>query len=229
MTRPHGLNRYKHGPDEHGTKGKGCRCATCRAAPAAYERHRYRMMAYGQWQSSLTDATGTQRRIQALMWNGWPVARLAARLGCSRNVLHLKLTRNKTVSVTVAAQVRALYDELWDQQAPAGTPDERRAAARARRYAREHGFVPAMAWDDDEIDDPAAVPADGWERSRARRWGILAEEAADLLSLGAGLDHAAERLGVSRSTLSTTLARARRAGARPEQGQERSEGEGRAA
>jgi DNA-binding XRE family transcriptional regulator len=50
VTRAHGLTRYKYGPDEHGTEGKGCRCGTCRDRAGAYEQNRDRMIAYGRWQ-----------------------------------------------------------------------------------------------------------------------------------------------------------------------------------
>lgn len=50
MTRRHGkLARYKYGPDEHGTPGKGCRCPECREAGNSYERDRDRKIAYGRW------------------------------------------------------------------------------------------------------------------------------------------------------------------------------------
>ena len=165
VTRDHGTHpRYKRGPDEHGNPGKGCRCTPCREAGNAYMRHRHRMIAYGRWQPHV-DAAGTRRRIQALVWNGWSLTRLAYRLGYARPVLQHKM-RSAHVSAASAAKVRALYDELWDQAPPEGTKDEKRAAGMARRYARERGWVPSLAWDDDKIDDPAAKPAAGWRRSR---------------------------------------------------------------
>lgn len=207
--RPHGLSRYKHGPGERGTEGKGCRCATCRKAAADYERHRYRMLAYGRWQSSFTDATGTHRRIQALMRCGWSIAELAARLGISRNALRLKLNRAEMVAAVSAAAVRDLYDGLWDQAPPSGTADMRRAATRARNYARKRGWVPPAAWDDDAIDNPDAAPVDGWQRGEGRERGLLVAEALDLFGFGLDEREAAERLGVARGTLSAALSRAR--------------------
>lgn len=206
--RPHGLTRYKKGPDQHGTPAKGCRCSVCRAANTAWQANRDRMIAYGRW-AALVPAAGTQRRLQALMRNGWSWGVLAARLGIPRQRLRAKLCRHQHVTPATATAVRALYDQLWDQPPPERTPHERAAATRSRRYAREHGFVPPAGWDDDEIDDPAASPADGWERREGvRRWGVLAEDAADLLRTGEEPGQVAERLGVTRSTLSTVLTRA---------------------
>ena len=165
ITRPHGTRRrHKHGPDEHGNPGKGCGCTECREASNAYDRHRHRMIAYGRWEPH-ADAAGTRRRVEALMWNGHSLTGLASALGWSRQVLRHKM-RGRHVSPASAAAVRALYDGLWDQPPAEATPQEKRAATMARKYARERGWCPPLAWDDGAgphcIDDPAAVPAPGW-------------------------------------------------------------------
>lgn len=202
----HGLTRYKHGPDEHGTSGCGCRCAVCNAANLAYRRRRDRLIAYGRW-AALDPAAGTRRRLQALVYGGWSVRQLAARLGRTQPNLRLTLHRSQRVRPDVAAAARVLYDELWDQAPPQRDRFERRSVTMARRYARERGWVPPLAWDD--IDDPDSVPVPGWERGERRERGTLADEALDLIGFGLDLQQAAERLGVSKSTLSTTLSRER--------------------
>jgi DNA-binding XRE family transcriptional regulator len=205
--RPHGLPRYNRGPDEHGVSGRGCRCGTCRAAKASYGRHRDRMIAYGRWAPHV-DATGSRRRLQALIRNGWSMPELAARLGCSRQALRDRLDCAR-VTAAGAARISVLYDSLWDRTPPQGTRYEKTAATMARRYAAERGWVPPLAWD--EIDDPAASPADGWERGDdgKREWGTLTAEALELAGFGLDERQIAERLGVSAGTLSVTLARAR--------------------
>jgi len=203
---PHDLTRYKCGPDEHGIPGKGCRCTRCRAANRAWKANRARMVAYGLWQPYV-DAAGTRRRIQALIYNGQSMGVLARRLGCQRREVRELLFTRRHVTPQTAEKIRALCRGLWDQPPPGETPREKQAAVKARRYARERGFVPLLAWD--AIDDPDAVPVEGWERGEGREWGTLAAEALDLLSLGLDVQQAAERLGVSRSTLSTTLSRVR--------------------
>ncbi len=207
MTRPHGsLSRYKGGPDEHGTEGKGCHCIPCRAANTAWKAKHARLTAYGLWQP-YEDATGTRRRIQALIWNGQSMAVLARRLGCQRREVRELLFIRRHVTPQTAEKIRALYRELWDQPPPGETPREKQAAAKARKYARARGWVPPLAWDN--IDDPDSVPVPGWERGERRERGTLAAEALDLIGFGLDLGQAAERLGVDRSTLSTTLSRVR--------------------
>lgn len=202
----HSLGRYKKGPDEHGTAGKGCRCATCRAANAAWQRNQRRMIAYGRWEG-LHDATGTQRRIQALMWNGWSMGLLSARAGCTRQTLRRLLLGRTRVAPSTAARIRVLYAGLWDQAPPARNRLEKRAVTDARRYARERGWVPPAAWDDDEIDDPAARPAGGWERGEGREYGALAEEAAELAGHGEIPEMIAVRLVASLASVERTLSR----------------------
>lgn len=276
MTSPHGTAaRYSH---------NRCRCDPCREAASDAARHRYRMIAYGQWQpftdatparehvralqaqglgwqriaelagvaaptvssmlygragrpptgkirtataeallafrpalddlpaTSPTDATGTRRRLQALAVGGWSAARLAARVGIEPTHLRRIIRggpENRNVAVSTARAVRDLYDELWDRPPPQVTHREKIAASRTRNHARQQGWAPPMAWDG--IDDPDARPADGWERrERVRGWGVLAEEVRELMEFGLEPRHMAERLGVSQSTLSTTLARARK-------------------
>lgn len=214
MTNPaHGtLTRYKNGPGEHGEPGIPCRCPDCREANRTWQRNRYRLISYGQWTGrDWVPAAGTQRRLQALAWNGWSWGLLAARLGCTRQTLRVRVHRPGQVKTATATAVAALYDDLWDQPPPERTPHERHHADLARQHARKQGWAPPLAWDDDTIDDPAATPAPGWEpRDGARRYGVLAENAAWLLHAGESAEHVAARLGVSMSTLDTTLARAAR-------------------
>ena len=199
MSRDHGLTRYKHGPDEHGNPGKGCRCARCREACAGYDSRRSRLIAYGRWEYPV-DAAGTRRRLQALTFNGWSLTALAGRYGCTLKAVR-KMLAYERVSVATAAAVRALYDELWDEPPPEGTPFERRAATMARRYARERGWVPPLAWDDDEIDDPAAVPVPGWDTElRPARQPV-----AGLPAVAAGIRRARERAGLSQRALAAAV------------------------
>lgn len=109
------------------------------------------------------DATGTRRRLQALVAIGWPQSRLGQRLGVDPSNMNALLTRSRVTAATARA-VAALYDELWDTPAPQSP-----GATRARRHAAARGWPPPLAWDDDTIDDPEAVPDVG--EAEPRRGG----------------------------------------------------------
>ena len=101
------------------------------------------------------DATGSRRRIQALVAAGWTMTYLAERLGVERSMLH-RLPARSTVRVYTARAIRDLFAELCMRRPPQETRYQRAAASRARNQAAQSGWAPALAWDD--IDDPKAKP-----------------------------------------------------------------------
>lgn len=105
------------------------------------------------------DATGSRRRLRALVAAGYPGASLARYLVVPPATAW-NLIRGKTVTVSAGLElsVRALYDRIWDQQPPERTAAERRAVAAARTRAARQGWPPPMGLDDDRIDDPAYRP-----------------------------------------------------------------------
>lgn len=107
---------------------------------------------------AVVDATGTTRRLQALVAIGWSQSELARRLGMA-SANFSKTMRAERVLASTARAVRDLYDRLWDQQPPQATHPQRVAASRARNRAVEKAWVPPLDWDDDTIDDPLALPA----------------------------------------------------------------------
>lgn len=105
----------------------------------------------------LVDATGTRRRLQALMWLGWSGAELLRRLGGNDGYMWRLLTFDR-VTAGMRARVAALYDQLWDTPPTPRNGLHRAAIEKTRRRARELGWVGPLAWDDDAIDDPDATP-----------------------------------------------------------------------
>jgi hypothetical protein len=108
---------------------------------------------------SQIDATGTRRRLQALVAVGWPTHILAARIG--RTPSNLRRTMiSDTVTTRTALIVSDLYNELWDIEPPHTTQDDRDASAAARRTAKDQGWAPPLAWDDIDTDPhPNTAPA----------------------------------------------------------------------
>lgn len=105
---------------------------------------------------SVLDATGTTRRLRALVAMGWPQARLGAELGLTDTTMSALLAGRRRVHATTAAAVRGVYDQLWRQEPPPSG-----ASTWARRRAAQRGWATPLAWDDDTIDDPAAQPITG--------------------------------------------------------------------
>lgn len=93
-------------------------------------------------------AVGARRRVQALAYMGWPNHEIARRIGCSPRSLPTLLSRGR-LSAKLSHRIAAVYDELSMRCGPS-----KLAAVRARGY----GWAPPLAWDDDEIDNPAAEP-----------------------------------------------------------------------
>ncbi len=104
------------------------------------------------------DATGTRRRLQALITLGWSQAELARRLGRGTNSLRGTITASRVTSVTAAA-VHAVYEHLWNTAPDESTAARADAAATARAHARQHGWLAPLAWDDIDTDPEPQPPA----------------------------------------------------------------------
>ena len=105
---------------------------------------------------SRIDATGTRRRLQALIALGWSTSLLATALG--RTVSNLARTMtSRQVTAETARHVAALYEQLCNATPPQISTAQRRAADHARSQASESGWLPPLAWDDIDTDpEPAA-------------------------------------------------------------------------
>lgn len=148
------------------------------------------------------DATGSLRRLRALVTIGWSQRQLAERLGMSEANFSM-LMRQDQVTAIKARRIRALYEELWDQLPPTGTRYAAAAVTRAQRMAREAGWAPPMAWDDDAIDDPTAEPDIGERGSTV----LDLDEVAHLVRGGCSLQEAARRMGVTVGAIERAQAR----------------------
>jgi hypothetical protein len=117
--------------------------------------------------TACVDATGTRRRLQGLGAAGWSAQRLADCLGKDRSDL-ARIQRGDTPRVTVATAlaVRGLCRDLRALPPAARSPWDKTAVTRARSAAAARGWPPLAAWD--EIDDPAAKPAPGWDRGKVK-------------------------------------------------------------
>lgn len=124
----------------------GCRCDAARAVRSRDEKRR-RLDAL-QGRTRLVDATGTHRRLRALMAIGWRARDLAPRIGWPCGELDT-LFRRPTVRRRTAENVAQVYLELSDRRGP---------SEQTRRRAARSGWLPPLWWDDDTIDDPTHDP-----------------------------------------------------------------------
>jgi hypothetical protein len=109
------------------------------------------------------DATGTRRRLEALAAIGWSRAKLGEQLGIEPTGMS-ELFRRDRVRAGRAQAVADLYEQLWNRRPPEDGWREKISAARSRNYARQHGWAPPLAWDEDQLDAPDGKPAEGWQR-----------------------------------------------------------------
>jgi len=97
-------------------------------------------------------ATGTHRRMQALCALGWSPRSQIQMAGLAQAGSTRLLAVNQVWPRT-AEKVRVLYEQLAMTVPPPG-----RHATKARHRAVRERVFPPLAWDDDLLDDPAALP-----------------------------------------------------------------------
>jgi AraC-like DNA-binding protein len=109
---------------------------------------------------SRVDATGTRRRLQALIATGWTAELLAAELGRRPNTLHRSMT-SASVTARTAHEVASLYERLCNATPPRATSEQAAAANAARAHAAAQGWLPPLAWDDIDTDTTPSAPTAG--------------------------------------------------------------------
>lgn len=133
-------------------------------------------------------ATGSSRRLRALMAIGWPNRHLAAELGVHEQQTSAIANRKKSVTAATATRIQELYDRL--SMTPGPRPADKR-------------WPPPLAWDDDTIDDPDAQP---YGMGTSRPSGAAALE---LHQMGLTLPAIAQRLGIKEESARRAIERAR--------------------
>jgi hypothetical protein len=156
------------------------------------------------------DATGTIRRVQALVAIGFPLERIAPHTALSVTNMSALLQR-KTVLASTASSVAAAY-ELLRNRKPARHGVDKRNISRATKRAAANRWPTPTYWDKHpgDIDDPDFEPLYG-----VTRLEIVAQD-ADWLMRTSGLnrEQAARRLGVHKTYVDQAMK------AHPQTGQE---------
>lgn len=149
---------------------------------------------------SLVDAVGARRRVQALMRNGWSVRRLASTYGLDPQRLYWLMGHAETTWRT-AVQVAEIYRRIGDR--PGG-------GKRVQRYAESMGWPLPIAWDEDTIDDPTALPAQVMRTRTSNRIDDVVEDVEWIVAHGGTMAQACGRLEYKQASLERVLERAGR-------------------
>lgn len=126
-------------------------CEPCRAAHVRKRKETRLKNLRGQF--AKVDATGTVRRVQALLALGHTHPEIAAAAGGAKNVSkNVVLNRYDYIHIDVERAIRRAYERL-----SMTVPTHWRNRECARR-AKKLGYLTPLAWDDDFIDDPEFTP-----------------------------------------------------------------------
>lgn len=139
-------------PDDprHGTVAghvAGCHCDPCQSAKYRYEKRRHRDAQLGR--PRRIPAIGAQRRVQALMVMGWTARAIADAGGWLNAENIVQILSRRELLRSKADRVARVYDQLSGRVGP---------SQHVRRRSLAKGWAPPVAWDDDELDDPEAIP-----------------------------------------------------------------------
>lgn len=170
--------------------------------------------------TTAVDATGTHRRIQAMVANAHTLADIARMMGSGNPGAVRPVLFQQTVTAATAAAFTEVYNRAGHLQADPATPRGRRWAQAARKLAKDNGWLPSIAWEEHDIDRPDAEPVPGWQDHQwrplrgAAHWEALAEDVEFLATTqGLSIGQIAERMGMSEPNLLHRLADGRDAAA----------------
>src|SRR5690606_15176219 len=138
-------------------------------------------------------AVGSRRRLRALLGMGYTQQYMADHIGSTRaGISYIIASQTNDARAKSAGAIAAMFDELQMVH-----PPDSPYAKRARTLARQRGWPPPLAWDEDTIDSPSAQPA-GRASAQSDRLSLYLKWRAE------GLTDAkiASRLGISASSLS---------------------------
>lgn len=114
------------------------------------------------------ERTPTARlHLRALVALGWSQSKLAGRIGWTSANFCRMLADTAPMARETVDKIEALYAELCMTLPPATNQRERISVSRAKRYARERGWLPPLALED--VDDVAAEGPDLDEAAILRR------------------------------------------------------------
>lgn len=153
------------------------------------------------------DPTGASRRLRALVAMGYTQPQIRAALPTAKPQIQRYLVGTASgIRPETHDQIDAAFQTLSVQSPPTGG-----YADRAREIAARRGFLPALAWDLETIDDPAAEPFTDAVRRPPKLGDVLEDFRLEYLELRDEFrltDTAiAERIGITDELLLKRLSR----------------------
>ncbi|MGY5127354.1 hypothetical protein [Streptomyces nigrescens] len=113
---------------------------------------------YARRFDGVIDATGARRRLRALSALGYTLPVLAEQTGLTTETIgSIRQGRRGQLRMSANQEITAAYDRLWKVD-PLSVGVSAAGAAKARTHATKSGWPSPLAWDDEVIDDPEAVP-----------------------------------------------------------------------
>lgn len=155
--------------------------------------------------SGWVDATGTRRRVQALVANGWPMDALAEHIGVNADTVS-RITRQAKVYTSTARAVLAVYDQ-YATESPQNHGIEAWKADRTRRAAQAKNWPDPVWWEDmGHIDDPDFDPHAAERRlGRNELAAVRRAEVEHLASYGYDAEDIDGRVDLGLSTIRAIL------------------------
>ena len=150
---------------------------------------------------------GAGRRVRALIAVGYTETQVAAATQVREcNLWRYERDKAGWIRPETHDRIDAAFQTLSVQPPPTGW-----VADRARRRAARYGWLPALAWDLETIDDPAAEPIVDAIRRPPKLGGILEDFRIEYLELRDELRlsdaEIAERMGITDDLLGKRLSR----------------------
>ncbi|GLP64250.1 hypothetical protein TUSST3_08700 [Streptomyces sp. TUS-ST3] len=149
------------------------------------------------------DATGSRRRLQALMTVGHSVRYIARECRIAKDRAHdIALGLQPTVRADVAERIADAYKRLAFRPAPVN-----KFTSRTRNLSAARGFHGPLAWNDidDPNEQPDTAPAEAPELNRDQLATLRRDEIEHLDSFNLSSHEIAARLGISESTVNGVL------------------------
>lgn len=148
------------------------------------------------WRPAMVPVWGPARRLQALAWMGWTADDLVAQSTLSKSEIQkVRSLRRPNINLYIAEEIERLYDALWDKDG--GSPI-------TRGYAKAHGWVSPLAWDDETIDEEHATP---YAEAHSYDEGFSDEKVNERFLCGRVLEQIAEEIGIKPHSLLRRLER----------------------